>query len=438
VAEPKKLFGTDGVRGVAGSEITAELAVGVGRAASRLCEPARPQALVVRDTRESGPMLAAALAAGLADGGADVWMCGVLPTPGASVLVRRHGLDLAAVVSASHNVWSDNGIKLFGPDGRKLPDDAEAEIERLVAAGEREQRPTGRIRELEGALDDYLRELQSVFQLDLRGRPIALDCANGAAHRAAPAIFARLGAEVTAIGSEPDGRNINEGCGAMAPEALASLVPEAGAEIGFAFDGDGDRVIAADGAGRLHDGDELLALCALGLQGRGALGGGVAVTVMTNLGFHRAMEAAGIEVATTPVGDRHVAAALDERRWNLGGEQTGHLIWMEAGRTGDGIAAALLAMSALGERDLADAIPFEKLPQALVNVRVAERDRLRGSDAVSSAVASEKARLEGRGRVLLRPSGTEPVVRVMVEAETRAECEEVAQRLAAVVADALG
>ena len=432
MSAPKKLFGTDGVRGVAGSEVTPELAVALGRAAATL-HAGRPQALVLRDTRESGPMLASALASGLADGGADVWMCGVLPTPAASILVRRHGLDLAAVVSASHNPWTDNGIKLFGADGWKLPDEAEAEIEHRVAAGAREDRTTGRIRDIEGALEDYLRELHSVFQLDLAGRRIALDCANGATHRAAPAIFERLAAEVVPLGVEPDGRNINEGCGATAPAALAERVVAVGAEIGFAFDGDGDRVIAADRTGRLHDGDELLALAALALLDRGALGGGVAVTVMTNLGFHRAMEAAGIEVATTPVGDRHIAAALDERGWSLGGEQSGHLIWTEAGRTGDGIAAALLTISSLAGRDLAEAATFERLPQALVNVRVANRDAFEGSEEIRGAVADEEARLGDRGRILLRRSGTEPVVRVMVEAETRAECEEIARRLAQVV-----
>jgi len=417
--------------------VTPELAVAVGRAAATL-QAGRPQALVVRDTRESGPMLASAFAGGLADGGADVWMCGVLPTPAASILVRRHGLDLAAVVSASHNPWTDNGIKLFGADGGKLPDEAEADIERLVAGSRREDRPTGRIRDLDGAQEDYLRELHSVFQLNLGGRRIVLDCANGATHRAAPAIFERLGAEVVAIGAEPDGRNINEGCGATAPAALAERVVAAGAGIGFAFDGDGDRVIAADRTGRLHDGDELLALAAVALHERGALGGGVAVTVMTNLGFHRAMAAAGIEVATTGVGDRHIAAALDERGWSLGGEQSGHLIWSEAGRTGDGIAAALLTISSLSGRDLADTLTFERLPQALVSVRVANRDAFESSDEIRAAVSDEEARLDRRGRVLLRPSGTEPVVRVMVEAETQAECDEVAERLADVVSDALG
>jgi phosphoglucosamine mutase len=438
VIPSKKLFGTDGVRGVVGSEVTAELAMALGRAAALTIGPRRPQALVVRDTRESGPMLASALAAGLADGGADVWMAGVLPTPAASILVWRHGLDFAAVVSASHNPWTDNGIKLFSGDGRKLPAEAEAEIENAVTAAGSGNRPVGRIRDLEGALDDYLRELHSVFQLDLGGRRVALDCANGATHRAAPAIFERLGAEVISLGTEPDGRNINLGCGATEPAAVARRVVEADAEIGFAFDGDGDRVIAADRRGGLHDGDELLGLAGLALHQGGALGGGIVVTVMTNLGFHRAMRAAGIEVATTPVGDRHVAAALDERGWTLGGEQSGHLIWTEAGRTGDGIAAALLAMRSLGRRDLADAVPFEKLPQALVNVRVTDRAGFERSAAIREAVAEEEAGLDGRGRVLLRPSGTEPVVRVMVEAETRAECEAVAERLSKVVAEALG
>jgi phosphoglucosamine mutase len=438
VIPAKKLFGTDGVRGVVGREVTAELAMALGRAAALTIGPRRPQALVVRDTRESGPMLASALAAGLADGGADVWMAGVLPTPAASILVWRHGLDFAAVVSASHNPWTDNGIKLFGGDGRKLPAEAEAEIENAVTAAGSGNRPVGRIRDLEGALDDYLRELHSVFQLDLAGRRVALDCANGATHRAAPAIFERLGAEVISLGTEPDGRNINLGCGATEPAAVARRVVDAGAEIGFAFDGDGDRVIAADRRGGLHDGDELLGLAGLALHQEGALAGGIVVTVMTNLGFHRAMRAAGIEVATTPVGDRHVAAALDEHGWTLGGEQSGHLIWTEAGRTGDGIAAALLAMRSLGRREMADAVPFEKLPQVLVNVRVTDRAGFERSEAIREAVAEEEARLDGRGRVLLRPSGTEPVVRVMVEAETRAECEAVAERLSKVVAEALG
>jgi phosphoglucosamine mutase len=391
----------------------------------------------MRDTRDSGPMLAAAVAAGVAQGGGDAWVAGVLPTPAASVLVRRHGLDLGAVVSASHNPWRYNGIKLFGADGRKLDDELEAEIGRLVARDDRGA-AIGRVRTLENALDDYLRELGTVFSLDLAGRRIVLDCANGATYRAAPAAFGRRGADVETIAAAPDGRNINDGCGSTAPAALAARVVEAGAELGFAFDGDGDRVIAADRRGVVRDGDEMLALVAVELARRGTLGGGVAVTVMSNHGFHEAMEREGIEVATTPVGDRHVAAALAERGWRLGGEQSGHLIWTEAGRTGDGIAAALLVLSALGDRELADAIPMRKLPQSLVNVSVRDRDALSGAPAVQAAVEREGAALDGRGRILLRPSGTEPVVRVMVEAPTAEEADQAAERLAAVVERELG
>jgi len=433
-----KLFGTDGIRGVAGSELSAELAVAVGHAAAAASQAPRPQVLIVRDTRDSGPMLESALAAGIAQGGGDAWVAGVLPTPAASVLVRRYGLDLAVVVSASHNPWRDNGIKLFGGDGRKLPDELEAEIERLVAAGSPAPAAVGRVRTLNSAADDYLRELATVFSVDLTGRRVVLDCANGAAHRVAPEAFSRLGAEVEAIAVEPDGRNINEKCGSTHPAALADRVSGAGADLGFAFDGDADRVIAVDRDGTIRDGDELLALVATELARRKALGGGVAVTVMSNYGFHEAMKAAGIEVATTPVGDRYVAEALEQRGWSLGGEQSGHMLWAEAGRTGDGVAGALLVMAALGDRDLAGAIPMRKLPQALVNVRVADRGALADAPAVDEAVDRETATLDGRGRILLRPSGTEPVVRVMVEAPTQEEADRVAGRLTAVVERELG
>jgi phosphoglucosamine mutase len=429
-----KLFGTDGVRGVAGEELTAELALALGRCAALESPAARPQVLIVRDTRESGPMLEAALAAGIAEGGGDAWLAGVLPTPAASILVRRHGLDLAAVVSASHNPWRHNGIKLFGADGRKLADDVEARIESaLGGGGGGTEADVGRVRDLEGALDDYLRELHSAFRPDLSGRRLVLDCANGATYRAAPAIFERLGAEVEAIAVEPDGRNINERCGSTHPEVLAERVAGSRAELGFAFDGDGDRVIAVDAHGGVRDGDELIALCARYLADQDELSGGVAVTVMSNYGFHQAMDRAGVEVAVTPVGDRHVAAALEERGWALGGEQSGHIIWREYGPTGDGIASALLVMRALGETALADAIPMRKLPQTLQNVEVADRGSLDGATAVWEAVEREGEALEGRGRVLVRSSGTEPVVRVMVEGPDEAECEAVCSRLVDVV-----
>jgi phosphoglucosamine mutase len=437
----KQLFGTDGVRGVAGEQVTAELALALGSAAAAEAPGEHPQVLLVRDTRESGPMLESALAAGVADAGGDAWIAGVLPTPAASVLVRRHGLDLAAVISASHNPWRDNGIKFFGPDGGKVDDELERRIEAHVAASAaRDTTPPqlGRVRALEGALDDYLRELASAFRLDLSGRRVVLDCANGATYRAAPAIFERLGAEVSTIGVEPDGRNINEGCGSTRPELLSEQVVAAGASLGFAFDGDGDRVIAVDAEGTVRDGDALIALIATYLLEAGELGGGVAVTVMSNYGFHQAMADVGVEVATTPVGDRHVAAALSERGWRLGGEQSGHLIWTEFAPTGDGIAAALLATRALGDRELADAVPMRSLPQVLRNVEVADRGAVEDATAVWEAAERENAALEGRGRVLIRPSGTEPLVRVMVEAPELSECEAICDRLVELVERELG
>jgi phosphoglucosamine mutase len=428
-----KLFGTDGVRGIAGTELTAELALSLGRAAAAEAGTARPQVLIVRDTRESGPMLEAALAAGIAAAGGDALLAGILPTPAASVLVRRLGLDLGAVVSASHNPWQHNGIKFFGPDGRKLGDDLERRIEARVTGSGAPSPSVGRVRTLEGALDDYVRELTSTFRLDLSGRRVLLDCANGATYRVAPIVFERLGAAVEAHADEPDGRNINERCGSTHPEALARAMRESDADLGFALDGDGDRVIAVDSSGAIRDGDELIALCAAGLSRNGALAGGVVVTVMTNYGFHEAMRRAGIEVATTPVGDRHVAAQLEERGWSLGGEQSGHIIWPEYGPTGDGIAAALLVMEALGDESLAAAIPMRKLPQVLRNVAIADRTVIDDATAVWEAVDRENAALEGRGRVLVRPSGTEPLIRVMTEAPTMDESEQVCERLVALI-----
>ncbi|HEY8779702.1 MAG TPA: phosphoglucosamine mutase [Solirubrobacterales bacterium] len=432
MAHERKLFGTDGVRGEAGTFLTAELATALGRAATLTSEAARPQVLIVRDTRESGPMLEAALAAGVAAAGGDALLAGVLPTPAASVLVRRHGLDLGAVVSASHNPFGDNGIKFFSARGAKFDDAAEAEIEALID-GSPPAKGTGRVRELKGALDDYLRELSRAFSLDLSGLTVALDCANGATHRAAPAIFERLGARVEPIAAEPDGRNINAGCGSTHIENLVAGVTATGADLGFAFDGDGDRVLAVDREGAVRDGDDLIALAAADLKRRNALEGGVVVTVMTNYGFHQAMEGAGIDVATTRVGDRYVLEELQRRGWGLGGEQSGHLISMDFAPTGDGIAASLLALRALDGADLADAKPFEKLPQRLENVEVADRDAVADAAAVWEAVEREAAALKGRGRVLVRSSGTEPLVRVMVEAPTDDECEQVCSRLVEVV-----
>ena len=423
----RKFFGTDGVRGPVGDLLTPDLAVRLGRAAALQAEAERPQVLIVRDTRESGPMLEEALAAGIAAGGGDAMLAGVLPTPAASVLARRLSFDLAAVVSASHNPFADNGIKFFNSRGTKLDDDAELQIEGLLdeETGER----VGGVRSLEGAFDDYIRELRTSFQLDLSGMKVAVDCANGATFRAAPVIFGALGADLVLTAAEPDGRNINADCGSTHPEGLIEAVRSSGAHIGFAYDGDGDRVLAVDGNGRLHDGDDLIALIALDLQKRGELEGGVAVTVMTNYGFMTTMEEAGIEVVQTQVGDRYVIEQLIQRDWALGGEQSGHIVWTDFTPTGDGIAASLLVLRALAGRRLEDVEPFERLPQRLENVRVKDRAAIGGATEVWAAVDEENAKLEGRGRVLVRPSGTEPLVRVMVEAPDEAECDAICNRL---------
>jgi phosphoglucosamine mutase len=438
----RKLFGTDGVRGVAGEVLSAELALGLAQAATRLTKAERPQVLIVRDTRESGEMLQAAVAAGVAAAGGDALLGGVLPTPAAPLLIARYDFDLAAVLSASHNPYQDNGIKFFGPDGYKLSDDTELEIERELEVQTEPKSRTpghagaeipriGRIRELRGAGEDYLRELHTRFAgLDLTGLDVLLDCANGATYEVAPEMFRRLGASVTTVADTPDGRNINAGCGSTHIERLAEQVVAGGHALGFAFDGDGDRVLAVDGAGEIVDGDELIALAALHLRDAGRLpGNGVVVTVMTNYGFHTAMAGAGIVVASAQVGDRYVLAELLARGWTLGGEQSGHLIELSFNRTGDGIAGALLTLEALAGSDLRERGAMAKLSQRLVNVRVRDREALHDSDVVSAAVRAEDEALSGRGRVLVRPSGTEPLVRVMVEAPTDAEAQEVCDRL---------
>jgi phosphoglucosamine mutase len=467
-----KLFGTDGVRGVAGEFVTAELALALGRAATRLASAERPQVLIIRDTRESGQMLQAAVAAGVSAAGGDALVGGVLPTPAAPLLIGRYGFDLAVVLSASHNPYQDNGIKLFAGDGYKLSDEAERAIEQDVAGevrsaappakdsagsrrgnlapemppqepvGERREVPfvVGRVRELRGAAEDYLRELHARFRnLDLGGLDVLLDCANGATYRVAPEIFRRLGARVTAVADAPDGRNINAGCGSTHVDQLGALVKSGGHAVGFAFDGDGDRVLAADRTGAVVDGDELMAIAALHLRDSGRLaGGGVVVTVMTNYGFHSAMERAGVRVATTQVGDRHVLEELRRRGWALGGEQSGHIVEMGFNHTGDGIAGALLALEALAGRDLSERDAMSKLPQRLVNVPVRDRGALEESESVTDSVGIAGQELAGRGRVLVRASGTEPLVRVMVEAPTAEEADEVCARLVALVRRELG
>ncbi len=429
----RHLFGTDGVRGLAGEKLTAELAMALGRAATEQAGGAGTRVLVIRDTRESGEMLEAALAAGITAAGGEALLGGVLPTPAAPLLIGQYGFDVGVVVSASHNPYQDNGIKFFGADGLKLTDAAEEAIEARLEAGAGSGLEIGRVRELHGTQEDYLRALETRFVgLDLAGISLLLDCAHGATYRVGPEIFRRLGASVTVIGDEPDGRNINDGVGSTHIESLASAVAAGGHDLGFAFDGDGDRVLAADRTGATVDGDELIALAAIHLRASGRLNGnGVVVTVMTNYGFHTAMAESEIEVATADVGDRYVLAELRERGWTLGGEQSGHIIDMGFVPSGDGIASALLTLEALAGADLAERSAMQKLPQRLVNVKVA--DKLAALAAVAEPAADENEHLSGRGRVLVRASGTEELVRVMVEAPDADECEAICDRLVAVV-----
>ena len=443
-------FGTDGVRGVANDELTAELALALGRATARVL-PA-PAFVIGRDTRRSGPLLQAALAAGFATEGADVIDLGVLPTPGVAAVAAHRRLP-GAMVSASHNPFGDNGIKLFSSLGTKLPVELEADVEHeiasLLADAERPpRRPTGygvgRILVEHDAADLYRTQLIAFTEgRRLDGLHIVVDCANGAASAFAPGTLAELGATVTALSDAPDGANINDKCGSTHPEDLARAVTDLGADLGLALDGDADRVIAVDHTGALVDGDVLLALFALDLAGRGHLAGNtVVVTVMTNLGFRLAMEERGIGVRETDVGDRHVLAALDADGLALGGEQSGHIIFRTRSTTGDGILTGI-ALADLVQRsgcplaDLATGL-VERVPQVLLNVPIPQPGRLADCDEVWEAVAKAEVELGHEGRILLRPSGTEPLVRVMVEARAEEQANAVAGHLAGVVKDALG
>jgi phosphoglucosamine mutase len=430
----RTLFGTDGVRGPAGEVLTADLALRLGRAAATLGDVPR-RALIIRDTRESGPMLEAALAAGLASAGVDVELGGVAPTPAAALAVLRGGFDLAAVISASHNPFADNGIKFFGPDGHKLTDEQEAHIESQLDARAGAKR-LGNVSSTAAPAREYLAALMERFGgLHLRGLRVVLDCANGAAFSVAPTVFGTLGAEVAVIGDQPDGRNINAGVGSTHPETLMAAVARGCHDLGFAFDGDADRVVACDRNGRILDGDDLLVLSASHLKRAGRLpGDGVAVTAMSNYGVRRALTDAGIDVCETQVGDRYLLSALRERGWALGAEPSGHVIERGFAPSGDGTAAALLCLEALGGRDLAALQPFVRLPQARRDVRVAgPAQAVAASTDVRVAVEDALAALAGRGRVLVRASGTEPLVRVMAEAPSAEEAEAVCETLAAVV-----
>jgi phosphoglucosamine mutase len=444
-------FGTDGLRGAAVSELTPELVLALGRAAARVLARPGQVVLVGRDTRVSGPLLQAALSAGLASEGVDVCDLGVLPTPAVAALSAARVVP-ASMISASHNAFSDNGIKLFAAGGRKLPDDVEARLEaelRDVRAGE--WRPAqvvpvvGRLQTDPDATAWYRRHL--VETLDgrrLGGLRVALDCANGAASFAAAEVMTAAGADVVAVlARQPDGININAGCGSTYPAGLQRAVRAQRADVGLAFDGDADRVIAVDETGALVDGDQLLALFSIDLGERGCLTAGtVVVTVMTNLGFHLAMKDRGVKVHETQVGDRYVLEALDDGGWSLGGEQSGHIIFRDLATTGDGILTGLQLLDLLVRRgrrlsELAGRA-MTRLPQVLLNVPVADRAGLAEAGAVWNEVAEVEQSLRGRGRVVLRPSGTEPLIRVMVEAPSQDEAEAAAGRLVAAVTRSLG
>jgi phosphoglucosamine mutase len=438
-------FGTDGVRGVANVELTPELVLSLGRAIARTISAAT--FLVGRDTRRSGPMLQAALSAGLAGEGADVVDVGVLPTPALAWLSALRNVP-AVVISASHNPFADNGIKVFAAGGAKLGAEVEAaiegELERILdpsVKGPRslEGHGVGRLEVEPGTGDDYTDHLRSVLEgRTLAGLKVVVDSAHGAASALAAEVFERLGAEVVAIGCEPDGANINAGCGSTSIGTLAGAVVEYQADLGLALDGDADRLLAVTAEGTVVSGDELLALFAVDLAERGQLAGNtVVVTVMTNLGFRRAMEERGIVVKETPVGDRYVLAALDKDGLALGGEQSGHIIFRRLATTGDGlltglVLADLVVRTATPLAGLLDGL-VTRVPQILVNVPVPNTELLAEAAAVWSAVDEESQRLGDAGRVLLRPSGTEPLVRIMVEAVGPGVAEEIAQRLATLV-----
>ena len=441
-----RYFGTDGVRGLANGDLTPELALAVAGAAARVLighDPShRPLAVIGRDPRASGEMLEAAVVAGMASAGADVLRVGVLPTPAIAFLTADFGADLGVVLSASHNPMPDNGIKLFARGGHKLPDDIEAEIETLVDAGPPTGRPIGaaigRVHDAEDAAQRYIAHLLAAVPTRLDGVRVVVDCAHGAASAVAPETYRRAGATVIAVAAEPDGININDGVGSTHIDVLAKRVVAEGADLGIAHDGDADRCLAVDADGDIIDGDQILGLGAVALRDSGQLRDDTIVaTVMSNLGLHHGMRDAGISVVTTAVGDRYVLEELRARGLSLGGEQSGHVIFTDAATTGDGLLTALnvMAYMASSGKSLAElASVVRRLPQVLVNVRVADRGRACESPAVTAAVAQASAELGDDGRILLRPSGTEQLVRVMVEAATFQHADEIAQRVADIVA----
>jgi phosphoglucosamine mutase len=436
-----RLFGTDGVRGVANIDLTPELALGLGRALARTLReegaPA-PRVVIGRDPRASGEMLEAALVAGICSAGGEAVVAGVIPTPGVAFLVLALGADSGAVISASHNCVEDNGIKFFGRDGFKLTDDEEDHIASLLE--HTDARPpigaaVGRVRRAHGVIEAY----QAHLVATVRGRQLSslrvvVDCANGAASDVAPTVLRRLGCDVTPIHALPDGTNINDGCGSSHPEVVAAAVLETHADVGLAHDGDADRLIAVDHTGAIVDGDAILAILASHTHRTRGLDG-VVTTVMTNMGFHRAMARLGIEVIQTKVGDRYVLETMRSGGYPLGGEQSGHIIFAEHATTGDGVLTAVQLLAAMveeGETLAQLAQVMHRLPQVLINVRGIAADRLPRADQLWKAVTEAEVALGAAGRVLVRASGTEPVVRIMVEADLHERAADLANHLAAI------
>lgn len=440
-----RMFGTDGVRGVANSEaLSPELAFALGRAAAALARErsgGRVTAVVGRDTRRSGPMLAAALSAGICSAGGDVVDLGVITTPGVAFLTRHLKADFGVMISASHNPAPDNGIKFFSADGYKLPDEAEDQLEAKVKAKpDTMPRPTGAdlgsIRQSAEAVEAYVEYLVSTGE-PLSGLRVVVDCGHGAAYRVSPEVLRRLGAEVIALNTAPDGLNINDGCGSTHPEALQEAVRAHGAHAGIAHDGDADRCIAVDERGELVDGDQIMAICALDLKARGQLPNDTLVaTVMSNMGLELLMRAHGVNLVRTKVGDRYVLEEMLKGGYGLGGEQSGHVIFGALSTTGDGILTAVQLLSILArERQPLSVLAgrMQRLPQWLENVRVARKEGWDQNPAIREAIARAEAELAGQGRVLVRASGTEPLIRVMLEGADMAQI----QRLSAAIAEVI-
>ncbi|MGD8407954.1 MAG: phosphoglucosamine mutase [Thiohalophilus sp.] len=442
----RKYFGTDGIRGRVGEfPITPEFILKLGWAAGRVLGDGGGKILIGKDTRLSGYIFESALEAGLAAAGMNVCLLGPMPTPGIAHLTRTLHARAGIVISASHNPYADNGIKFFSADGTKLPDDVELAIEAMIDQELEIADPDklGRAARVEDAAGRYIEFCKSTFPdaLTLNGLHIVLDCANGATYQIAPKVFAELGAELSVIGNDPDGLNINDGCGSTHLEWLRKNVQLQGADLGIAFDGDGDRVLMIDHEGRIIDGDELLYVITTHRQLMQRLHGGVVGTLMTNLGMEHALQAAGIPFVRSRVGDRYVMEQLQGRGWELGGESSGHLICLDKTSTGDGIVAALQVLAAIVEsgKSLGELVSgMHKYPQLLINVRLASKVDVLARPEVKAAVEAAESELASRGRVLLRPSGTEPLLRVMVEGQDAEQVDRVARELAGVVEQALG